>query len=271
MNRSHISPCALGIGALGAALIVALLRSATFAFAFDRTAGYCSPGVLSTLLYIALALALAGCVGGAVIAVAMARRQDEDVTFTPEKRSPAVKLSSLLIALACVAAAVYSVYCWAQGASALMLVYALAALLAIPYFVPAKPIATFAWFGLGVLAACVLSAAIEYFDVSVAMNSPVKLMQQFAALSIAIYFLSELYALTGKMQPRRTLLFGSIAVVLGVSNGITNIVAAMIGGILTPDYLVRSLVLLTLGLYVAARLMTARRIPSAQNQQSEEA
>lgn len=271
MKQSNIPPRTLGLGAVGAALIVAALRSAVFALAFDQTKGYSNPGVLSTLLYIVLALALAGCVGGAVIAVAAAHRQSKDVIFTPAKRSPAIKLISAPVILACTAAVVYSLYHWTQSASTLTLVYALAALLAIPYFIPAKPIATFAWFGLGVLAVCVMSAAIEYFDSAVAMNSPIKLMQQFAALAIALYFLSELYALTGKMQPRRVLLFGSVAVVLGVSNGISNIVAAALGDILSPDYLVRALVLLALGLYVAARLMTVSRAPSPKNQQSEEA
>jgi hypothetical protein len=69
----------------------------------------------------------------------------------------------------------------------------------------------------------------------------------------------------------QSLLFGSAAVVLGVSNGISNIVAAALGDILSPDYLVRALVLLALGLYVAARLTTVSRAPSPKNQQSEEA
>ena len=240
--------CGITVAALTVA--AALLRSFAFATAFDDAVGYFDPGPIPTLLYITVALALGVIAVDAILSVRLAPPPPQDFTH----RAPLTCGTAWLVALTLAIYAGYEVVnIFAMGFSPLAILGRLALpLLAIPYFV-FKPRPATAWFGIAAFGFCLYSIIIEYFDRYVTMNSPLKLMQQFAALALVLYLLTELNGLARVSQPKRAATYGLLAAFLSITNGISCLIGTFSGRLIPTDYAMRAAVLLALGLYVAAR------------------
>lgn len=260
MIKKEIPFRAVGIGTAALTLLAALFRSLAFATSFDRAVGYFNPGMFSTLLYITIALALVG----VPLYACLARRSYVSVPYSlgHANRSAVVTVCAWLVVLTCAAAAAFDIFDYLHGhASTLILIRAVAAVLAIPYFL--FPSSMFVRvFGLAPHAYCLLALIDEYVDPYVAMNSPLKMMQQFALISFMLYLVMELYAACGLSRPIRAAAFGLLASFLCISNGLSCIVAGVIGGIISQDYLTVAVVSLAFGLYTAARLYTVAKRPN---------
>ena len=238
-------------------LIASALRSVAFLAVFDRTVGYFDRSVLATLLYIVIALAVAG-----VAAFALSHCRDAKDLPCPTRAERSLLLCVIAGAVSAVLAfaAVWDALAFVSGASPLVLARGIAAALAIPYFLlPASrrvlPL------NLAAHAHCLLILVTEYFDRYVPMNSPIKLLQQFALVAFMLYLASEAYAALGTVRPVRTAALGLLSVFLCITNGISCIVAGIAGDILTRDYLIGAIVLLALGLYTTVRLNAATKRP----------
>lgn len=250
-------------------VVATALRSLAFLFSFDRAVGYFGAGLLSTLLYIVLALIPLT----ALVYALLARRIADPLLAPapdPTMQAPLIRVFSIAVGCALAASAIPdAITLVSTGLHWLVLVRMVAALLAIPYFL-VPPSATSAWSGIAVLAHCTLMLVTEYFDRYVTMNSPLKLMHQLMALSIMLYLLTELFALIGAPRPRRAAPLAAIAAAYGIAGGCSHVVAALAGGIIPLDYLMRAIVLGTLGLYCTARLAVAMTAASKQNCKTEE-
>ena len=239
------------------ALVASVLRSVAFVTAFDRSIGYFDRGAVPTLLYIVIALAVAGV---AAFAFLHRRNVKELPCPTRDERSLLLSVVAGVVSTVLAFAAVLDVLTFAGGASVLVLARGLAAALAIPYFLlPANR--RVLPFGLAAHLYCLLVLITEYFDRYVTMNSPVKVMQQFALVAFMLYLASEMYAALGTVRPLRTTAFGLLSVFFSITSGISCIVAGIAGGILTRDYLIGAIGSLALGLYTAACLNAATLHP----------
>ena len=191
-------------------------------------------------------------------AVACARKtkRDPQTVLCPSisENTPFVRVTTLVVALAYVAIAVWEIPGVLKGGIvSLALLRLLSAACAAPYFA-SYPKRNTMLSGVCTHIYCFAALITEYFDLYVTMNSPIKLMQQFAFFAVMLYVLTELRQLSGKPQPVRSVALGFLAVFFALTNGISCIVAASVGGIIPTDYLLRALLLMSIGLYAAARL-----------------
>ena len=258
MKRSSFLLRAFSLAIAALTLIATVTRSLCFVFAFDRTVGYFDRGVLSTLLYIALALILA-----AALAYALLARRANGIAPLPcpdpAERTLLVRIPSLSVAAALTVTVVTDILSLtSNGLNKLTLVHLLVTMLAIPYFAASRK-ASLIWSGIAAVTVCGLSVITEYFDLYVTINSPIKQMHLIGLLSATLYLLTELFALAGDAKPYRSLPLCMLTAAYGIVGGVSHVVAALAGGILSIDYLSRALVLFALGLYAAARLIDTVR------------
>ncbi|MBO5897621.1 MAG: hypothetical protein J6R04_01290 [Clostridia bacterium] len=251
-------------GLLIAALTLAatVVRSLGFVLAFDRSVGYFNNGLLSTLFYIILALIPVAAIGYALLVRRAVPMPMESTTLVRSFSTSSVGALTVLIALN-----LWSLV--SNGPHTLTLPLTLVAALAIPYFATSRATAPI-WSGISAVICCVLCLVVEYFDASVTINSPIKLMHLLAFLAIALYLLTELFALAGAPKPRRALPLAAVAAAYGIIGGISHVVAALMKDIILLDYLARALVLFAFGLYAAARLAATVCAPQQQDSNTEE-
>ena len=262
MKRSASPRRTFGLVIAALTLTATALHVLCFVLAFDRTVGYFDRGPLPTLLYITLALIPAVALGYALLVRPTASLPMASTPLVRSFSRSAVGALTVLIVLNAMAMI-------SSGWHTLTLLLTLAAVLALPYFATfrkAPPI----WSGISAVACCVLSIVVEYFDAYVTINSPIKLMHQLAFLAIALYLLSELFALAGAPKPRRALPLAAVAAAYGIITGVSHVIAALMGDILSPDYLARALVLFAFGLYAAARFVVAVCTPDQQDSKTKE-
>ncbi len=253
MNQPRLLRTCL-IGTLTLTLIAAVARSIAFFTSFDRTVGYFDPSVFSTLLYIAVALAVIISLAYALLS-ARAAKTSQAMLPCPDisARSRLLRAATALVALAFVGIAAYEIpNVLSGGIISLALLRLLSAACTAPYFA-SFPKRNTMLSGVCIHVYCFTALITEYFDHYVTMNSPLKLMQQFAFFSIMLYMLTELRQLSDARQPVRSISFGLVAVFFTVTNGISCVAAAFAGGIIPVDYLLRALLLMSLGLYILVR------------------
>jgi hypothetical protein len=150
----------------------------------------------------------------------------------------------------------------ASQADTSSLLRALCALAAAVYF-GTRAKKRFAAFGIGVHGDCVFSVASEYFDWTVPMNSPFKIMQSAALVSVMLFMLAELSIRANRTtSPARFGVTAALATVFGITNGIAMITAAIVGDIAPTGYIVRALPSLAIGAYALARLYSVANAPA---------
>ncbi len=103
---------------------------------------------------------------------------------------------------------------------------------------------------------CALLIAYVYFDMTVAMNNPQKLLLQFGFASLMLYCTSELRFVLCKPAPRLYLGFGSLALFFGAVGFIGCFVAYLCGASANTDYFSLALLGLFFLCYVALRLFS---------------
>ena len=117
--------------------------------------------------------------------------------------------------------------------------------------------------------ACALLVGILYFDLSMEMNAPLKVVTQCALLPLMLYFTAELRYLLGRALPRLylALALGSIA---ASSLCALAIPAASIAGFLNnTNCLAAALVVAGVNITVLLRLKRYLQIPSPENETKE--
>lgn len=249
-------PLAL-FGLLTAALtlVATVLRSVALITSFDAAVGYFDASIFSTLLYIVIALAVVSAFGYALYAQARSKKEQSPLP-TPDvtHRTVAARIAGAAVVLVLLALSALELPAILIGQRSILSVLRLVApICAIPYFV-LTPSRRTGWFGVFTHVVCILCLVTEYFDRYVVSNSPLKLSHQIAFVMAMLYLLTELFDLVGQPQPIRVRYLAPLAFFFTVTNGVSLIVAVAVREpILSIEYLLRAMFLLTLGLYIAAR------------------
>lgn len=99
--------------------------------------------------------------------------------------------------------------------------------------------------------------ALVYFEMNVQMNSPSKLMIQFAMISLMLYFLGEERQCIANEyeRPGRYFVFGLIAFALSIATGVSELTAYFSGILTRGDFCVEAFICFVLSFYVLARIL----------------
>lgn len=261
------------LGAAGLTALAALLRTLSLCLFFDRSVGYVDANAFSTLLYIVSALFALGCIAYVMLATKQEKTTLTAVSPDESAHSPALRYTSLLCALTFVGALVAEVLLCGFDGTFLLLRY-LAAILATLYFARPDKRGPAMLSGLGVMLYAVCAIASEYFDWTVTLNSPIKLMQEAALLSSIFFILVEINHLNYTRRSIRYTVCAALSLFLGMVGGLPLIAASLVGGIVKPEYLIHALPPLAIALYAAARLFKEQVIelpPPAEESREENA
>lgn len=112
-----------------------------------------------------------------------------------------------------------------------------------------------AWLGFFPIVRALVGVAQIYFDMTVQMNHPSKLMLQFALISIMFYFLCEEreYVSEDHARPRRAFISGCLGFFLAFVGGFSEIVAFFAGKLSKGDFCIEAFFCLVLSVYILAR------------------
>jgi len=246
----------------GLTVLATLLRTLSLTLFFDRSVGYVGTGFISTLLYMAYVAMILFFLLGCAVYVAMALRLEKTalLAVAPNEAaaSPLVRYSSLACAIVFVAATVAEVLLY--GFTGMFpLPRCIAAIVSALYFALPRSKKT-ALAGFGILGYGIFTIAYEYFDWTVALNSPIKLMQEAALASAMLFILVELNHINHTRRSIRYTVCAALSLFCGASNGISLIAAALVGDVVKGDYLIHALPPLFIALYAAARLFAPHEI-----------
>lgn len=256
-NDSRILYRRFQLGALGLTIFAALTRVLSLCFFFDPSVGYVDAGIIPTLLYIARALFPVWCALYAFAALRLEKKTLIAVAPNEEAATPALRYASFFCAVALIVSMVAELSMCGFSGKAALLRY-LSAIVAAFYFIPRSRRSITA--GLGVVAYTICAVAGEYFDWTVTLNSPIKLMGQAALMSAALFILAELCHVNHTRRSVRYTVCAALSMFCGFTNGLSLGVAALVGGIVKPTYLLHALPPLAIGLYAALRLFAGHEI-----------
>ncbi len=186
-----------------------------------------------------------------------------------------MKASASLAALLCVATTCLFLFGQTEGSSLLSRFVLVLSLVSAAYLLlnagwgeaPQMPVFLT---GLGVLLFLLASLAFAYFDVTVQMNAPNKVLFQLACLAGMLFTTEELRIMVG--APRRGLyLFslGSAILLLGVAT-VPTLIAILAGAMEAPSWTPCYTALLGIFLYAVARMLSLTFTEEAPSEDSRE-
>jgi hypothetical protein len=246
------------LGAAGLTALATVLNTLALYLFFDRAVGYVDANAFSTLLYITMPLMVLWCTGYAIVASRSEKAARIAVAPDEASTAPTVRYATLGCALTFVGAMLAELLlCGFDGT--LSLLRYLAAISATLYFALPKTSRSILT-GLSIPLYAIATLANEYFDWTVALNSPIKLMQTAALLSAVLFVMAELNHLNHTRRSIRYTVCAALSLFFGVTNGLPLLAAALAGGIVKPTYLIHALPPMVIGLYAAARLFASHEI-----------
>lgn len=145
----------------------------------------------------------------------------------------------------------------------IILICGLLALISVVYFImncfppKGKSREKHALVGFSVPLSAAMLVAVSYFDVTVSMNAPSKLMFHFSLILFMLWSLYELRAMLGKPMPRCYFVFGLTAMLLSASASLPWMIAFFAGKVAAPvypTYLIYNVVSFGVFVYTAVRL-----------------
>ncbi len=112
-----------------------------------------------------------------------------------------------------------------------------------------------AWLGFFPIIRALVGVAQMYFDMTVQMNHPSKLMLQFALIAVMFYFLCEEreYVSPEHARPRRFFISGCIAYFLAFVGGFSEIIGFFTGKLSKGSFCVEAFFCFVLSFYILAR------------------
>ena len=248
-----------------------VVRTAALFFAFDRDVGYHESGILSTLLYIVAVLFVLGTCVYVFAASKAAKKQLLAVSPDLASSHLSITILSILTAVAFAFVGLWESLA-GQPADTTAFLRVIGAAPAIVYFAISKKDKTFL-LGLGALVYFVAVLVSEYFDWTVPMNSPLKVMQQIAAVCAMLYLCAEMMQFVGKDRPHRLTACAALAAFFGLANGASLLLAFIVGGIVRIDYAIHAIPALAVGVYALIRLLNSREssLPAPAKEEPVEA
>ena len=242
MPRSHSLPRLLRRVAFWLLPPAAILQTVAMLVDYEPATHYFRAGAVLPVLSVLLVL-LSALLGS--LSILLWREELEQSPFAPHRTFSASTLGFLLAG---------SVLLKAGGSDTLRVAAGVLLLLSAPYaFLHALPRmrehrAAMTLLGLLPILACILLNAYYYFDVSIEMNSPIKLALQLALLPAMLAYTGEIRFHLGRPCRRLYLLADVWLMSLGVLSALSLPVAFLFGGLRRADYAVGAILLATLSL-----------------------
>lgn len=115
-----------------------------------------------------------------------------------------------------------------------------------------------AWLGFFPIIRALTGVAQIYFEMSIQMNHPSKLMLEFALVSIMIAFLYELrfFVAESHARPISFFAFSCVAIIISFAAGISEMVGFFAGKLSNGDFCIEAFFCLVMSLYCAARTVS---------------
>lgn len=242
MPRSHSLPRLLRRVAFWLLPPAAILQTVAMLVDYEPATHYFRAGAVLPALSVLLVL-LSALLGS--LSILLWREELEQSPFAPHRTFSASTLGFLLAG---------SILLKAGGSDTLRVAAGVLLLLSAPYaFLHALPRmrehrAAMTLLGLLPILACILLNAYYYFDVSIEMNSPIKLALQLALLPAMLAYTGELRFHLGRPCRRLYLLADVWLMSLGVLSALSLPVAFLFGDLRRADYAVGAILLATLSL-----------------------
>jgi hypothetical protein len=248
LKRYCLSVCA-------ATVLSVLLRCLCLAFFFDRELGYYQAGAI--LPVIATVLPVIAVVLFAVLAVKEFRRVPLTIR---EPQGKSVRLAATTAAiLPIVFAAIQVIGGNKEDLIARMLL--LLSILVAAYFLiqgGTSEITALPRFitGLGMILWLLMALALSYFDITVQMNAPDKLIFQLACLGGMLFTVSELRIAVGSLRSVRYLFFMGISILFAGTSALPSLILGALNVIDRPSWFWCYLVIFGMLIYTVARMLS---------------
>jgi hypothetical protein len=240
-----------------------LLSAAATAFSYDKSTNYFTAN--SILFPLATALAILTFV--LAVATALMTPKETVVASSPFGANLLVALPSA-IGFGC--GAIFSVLEFAKSNSTLFLVAAVLLLLSAAHVLLCETERKSSLLGFIPPVACALLIAILYFDISLEMNAPMKVVAQCALLPLMLYFTTELRYLLERELPRLYLALALSSIAAASLCALAVPVAFLTGVLENTNCLAASLVAIGANITILLKLKRyLQPTPSPENDTKE--
>ncbi len=248
--KQKFSSAVLSAVSIGLMAVAAVLQAIAVATVYDPDANYfLAEAVLPTVSAI---LAIAGALFG-IVAACLFGKGEEDATPFSDKLYPA--LAQALGAIACaILLLLFGNGTLGTLAAILWIGSALYTLLSETAFRKTAP-ATVALLGFLPVIACALLTAYYYFDTSIEMNAPFKVLLQTALLFAMLYFTGELRFLLDRKHPRLYLSLGACTLAASLLCASAIFPAFLLGITNRMDYLAGAVAALGIAITIIFRML----------------
>ncbi len=262
MSKSKIHKI-LKISAAAASLISALICAFAFQYSFDKAAGFFHNSPLTYIFYISLALTFAISIAAAITA----EKQNGDArTAEPSRRLMAIiMICSLLFYLIGFISTPSPDYMTIKFASnikinlfpiiimGLIICLAHFVIIALPTEKTREGVKILT--GLSAVFTPIIIATTSYFDHTQTLNSPFKLLFEFAFIAFSLYYICELRFYTD--SPRRRLIAATsgISTALSLCAGVSVIFEMLLGAGFTVLGVATAILFATMAVCSAQRLL----------------
>lgn len=225
---------------LGLSALVLLFSTLSMLLCYDRSANYFTVGAV--LPFFTVALAIVAATVGIIAAILFPRDQLNTTPFSNRIQESLPAAIAMLLCGVCLLLPQSTSFALRLITTLLLLTSAAYVMLRSRRSNRFNPSTSFVLLGFTPAIACVLLTAYYYFDTSMEMNAPVKVMVQTAVLCAMLYFTCELRYLLGRQKPRLYLALSlctlaassltAIAVPLSYAFGIFNRADYLAGAVL---------------------------------------
>lgn len=248
--KQKLSSAVLAAVSLGLMLVATVLQAIAVATVYDPDANYFLAE--TALPTVAVTLGIAGAILGTASACLFGKGEEGATPFS-DKLYPALPL-----ALGAIAGAILLLLS-SQGtlgtlAAILLLGAAIYTLLAEASIRDTAP-ATVALLGFLPVVACAILTAYYYFDTSIEMNAPFKVLLQTALLFAMLYFTGELRFLLDRKHPRLYLSLGACTLAASLLCASAILPAFLLGATDRMDYLAGAVAALGIAITVIFRML----------------
>ncbi len=245
------------------ALICAVTCAFAFGYAFDNEAGYFNRSVLPYVFYILLALTLAISVAAAVTAE---KRTADEKCHVPDRRAIGIilicSLAFYLTSFILTSTPGYMAIKLSSNASiSLFPIIIVGLLISIAHFVIvaffSRKVGSGAIIltGIAVVLTAIIIATASYFDHTQALNSPHKLLYEFAFIAFALYYITELRLYTDAPREKLLTALSGISTALSLCAGVSVIFEILLNSDFTALNIATAILLATMASCSASKLL----------------
>lgn len=239
------------------ASLAAILQILAVVISYDVGTNYFRQGAVLPILSVVFALLGAVC---GTVAARMTDIETQNTTPFPKGISPAPASVGFLVT---------AVFLFVHGGTPLSLVTAALMLVSAGYGIltgiPKFQKSTIpVYLGIAAIVGYILLNAYYYFDITVEMNSPIKVMTQIGLLCAMVSLTSELRYLLGKPMPRMFLTVSAWVVSIGALSALSVPLAFFLGKTDRADYAAGGFLVFCAVLTSIVRIKTLLRTPAPE-------